>query len=444
MSRTHIVVVGGGITGLAAAWELSADPGLDIDLYEASDRFGGKIHTSAFAGLAVDEGADAFLCRVPDAVELCDEVGIDAAHRTSPGRASAFVWVDGSLRRLPQGLVLGFPASFEALASSGILTPDGLRRARCEVELDGQPLVGDTPIGSFVAERYGPEVVDRLVGPLIGGINAGDVNEMSLDAVLPQIADVAHRSASISKGLTALAPAESGPIFSAPVGGMGRLIAALVESLDRRGVGLHTGSTLAELPSADGVVLTTPADVTARLVEPRCPAAAQLLGGIRFASIAFVTLAYDPDDVGIELDGSGFLIPRDAGLTATAVSWASSKWAHLRIDDAVIMRVSVGHIHDTESIGLDDGEIIRRIGEDLRTTMAIDAAPIEYRITRYPNGFPQYDVGHLGRIDAVDAALRSLAPDLAVCGMAHRGVGIPACIKGGRTAARALAERLRP
>lgn len=437
-----IAIVGGGISGLAAAWELSADPKLDITVHEASDRLGGKISTSMFAGRNVDEGPDAFLRRVPDALRLCEEIGLDDL--VSPAHGTACIWLDGSLHPLPAGLVLGVPARFDALEESGILTPWGLARAMVEPELDGSPLVGDSSIGAVIRHRYGNEIADRLVGPLLGGINAGDIDHMSIDACVPQLADAAHRSTSISLALEpALAPSTAAPdaVFSAPAGGMGDLIERLADRLGERGVTFRLGDPIDEFPRADGIVLTTPADVTARLLEPRSARAAEILAGIEFASVVFTTVAFRRADVPGDLDASGFLVPRDAGLSITAASWSSTKWARLD-GDPIILRVSLGHANDSAPIDWDDSTVLEHIARDLSRTMGIDASPVAHRVSRFRNGFPQYAVGHLQRIDDLELTLEHDAPDLAVCGMAHRGVGIPACIREARRAAKALRSRL--
>lgn len=438
-----VTVVGGGISGLAAAWEISADPGVEVTVLEAADRLGGKIHASPFAGRVVDEGADAFLQRVPEALDLCAEIGLDDL--VEPETGSAFVYVDGHLRRLPGGLVLGVPARFDELDEAGILTSWGLARARHEVELDREPLTGDAAIGALIRRRYGSEVADRLVGPLLGGINAGSIDDMSLDAVAPQLAAAARRPGSIATALAETLPPPGTtppPVFAAPAGGMGGLIDALAAALERRGVAFGLGHRVTELPDdADGVLVTVPADAAAGLVRPRSADAADILAGISFASVVFTTLAYRAGDVGRALDGSGFLVPRTAGRTITAASWSSTKWARLA-GDPVILRVSAGHAGDDRAISLDDAQLLSAIADDLAVIMGIHAAPVEHRITRYPNGFPQYEVGHLDRIEALERSLRDAAPDVAVCGMAHRGVGIPACIREARGAARSLVGRL--
>lgn len=441
---THIAVVGGGISGLAAAWELSADPRVRVTVHEAADRLGGKIRTSPFAGRAVDEGADAFLRRMPEALALCREIGLEGL--IAPAHGTACVWIDGELRPLPGGLVLGVPARFDELAESGILTHWGLARARTEPDLEGVPLVGDTTIGALISRRYGNEVAQRLVGPLLGGIAAGSIDTMSLDAAVPQLAAAAHRSTSLTVALAESLPPEGAagsaePVFAAPPNGMGELIDLLAVRLTERGVEFRLGAPVDGLPVADGIVLTTPADVSARLVAGRSPRAAETLAGIEFASVVFTTLAFRRCDIPGDLDASGFLVPRDAGLTVTAASWSSTKWDRLA-GDPVILRVSMGHSEDHEPIELDDQEVLARIAADLATTMGIRAEPVEHRISRYRDGFPQYAVGHLDRIASLETALAADAPDLAVCGMAHRGVGIPACIREARAAAAALRVRL--
>lgn len=434
-------VIGGGISGLAAAWELSHDPTLTITVFESDDRVGGKIQASPFAGTMLDEGADAFLRRVPDAVRLCSELGL--TELTSPRSLSAKVWSDGRLRMLPAGLVLGVPVDFEALAASEILTPWGLARARCEEDETHEAVVGDCSIGELITNRYGREVTDRLVGPLLGGIAAGSIDEMSLDAVTPQLATAAHRAGSMTVALRDMAStsaAEAGPVFARPSGTMSTLVTTLASALEQRGVAINTGTEVSTPAPSTPTVITTPARVTAELLDARSPRSAAFLRNIDVASVVFTALAFDPADVPIPLDASGFLVPRDAGLSVTAVSWSSAKWEQLS-HGPVIVRASLGHAGDDGSIDLSDDEVLARIRADLLTTMGISAVPLEYRITRYRDAFPQYAVGHLDRIDELEATLAVDAPNLVVCGMAHRGVGIPACIREARRAARILRER---
>jgi oxygen-dependent protoporphyrinogen oxidase len=457
-SCDRVVVVGGGICGLAAAWELSADPSLEVVVVEASERLGGKIRTSAFAGRAVDEGADAYLLRVPEGRELAGELGLGDS-LVSPATSTALVWCPDGLRALPSGLVLGVPTDADALAGAGLVSPAAIEAVRAEPGVPGEPLDRDESVGSLVRRRFGDEVLRRLVEPLVGGINAGEADELSVDAVVPQIATAARRDRSLTAGLRAAAaehPPAPGPVFAAPRAGMGALIDELALGLAARGVDVRTGTPVVaierradawsvaveggapEALEATGVVVATPAPVASRLVAPIAPAAASLLGGITHASVAMVTLAIPVSSLGGDLDASGFLVPRDAGLTVTAASWATSKWAHLADGDTAILRVSCGHRADPRPVALPDDELVDVVLADLATTMGLDAAPTEVRISRYVDGFPQYEVGHLDRVAAIEGAVREAAPRLVVAGAALRGLGVPACIRQGRQAAHQL------
>ena len=312
-------------------------------------------------------------------------------------------------------------------------------------------LVGDCSIGELIDRRYGHEVTERLVGPLLGGINAGAIEEMSLDAIAPQLAAAAHRSGSLANALASQADgaaveagAEAGAVFAAPVGGMSVMISRLVEALAERGVVLRTGVTVGSVDPERTTVIATPASAASRLLAPIAPRAAELLGEIRFASVVFTTLAFDPADLPESIrtmNASGFLAPRSSGLSMTAATFLSQKWRHFD-RDLVLLRVSLGHSADSGPIAMSDEEILDRIRDDLRATLGITAAPVEVRITRYPDAFPQYAVGHLDRTDEIERDLLEHAPRLAICGMAHRGVGIPAAIREARLAARTLALRL--
>lgn len=467
---TELVVVGGGITGLAAAYEATrGDAGDDVRVLvvEAAERLGGKIHTSTLrlpgAELAVDEGADNFLARVPDAVELCRELGL-TEELTQPAIGRAKVLIDGELRFFPAESVLGVPLDFDDLAATGILSGDGLARARAEVGSTAAAPDGDVPIGAFLADHYGRELVDHVVGPLVGGINAGDVDELSLTAVTPQLAEAAADGGSLTEALRrrrAAAP-PSGPVFHALRGGSGRLVEAVAAACVDAGAELRTGTRVTGLdrPTADGpvrltleggtgattveadaVVLTTPAPAAADLLRGLSPAAATELAAIPHTSCTLVTLAYERGAIGVPLDASGFLVPRDAGLLLTAASWGSRKWPQWDDGRHVILRVSAGHTGDDRGITLGDDDLVAGLRSDLAATMGIEAEPVAVRITRYPNGFAQYTVGHLERADRIDAALAADVPGLRYTGAAMRGVGIPACIRQGRQAARAVLSR---
>jgi oxygen-dependent protoporphyrinogen oxidase len=464
MSR-HLVVVGGGITGLAAAWEASADPQVQVTVIEVDDRFGGKVRTSAMtlddgSSMVIDEGADAFLARVPDAVGLCRELGLDD-ELTQPAIGRAKVFVDGALHFLPDDTVLGVPTSHDALAASGLLDEQALARAAAEWDRTGPAPDGDVAIGPFLAERYGEQLVDRVVGPLIGGINAGDVDELSLQAVTPQLAEAAADGDSLSRALAhrRVPPSADAPVFHALRGGSGRLIEVLVERLAERGVELRTGTAatalrrdgdrwLVELTDvegdghpalhADAVVLACPAPTAAALLSALSAPAAQELAAMTHSAVALVTLVFDASAVPVELDASGFLVPRSAGLFMTAVSWGSSKWAHWDDGRHVVLRASAGRTGDERQAAMDDDELVAALRADLGTTMGITAEPVAARVARWPLGFTQYTVGHLDRVERIEDALGHDCPGVVVAGSPYRGLGLPACIRQGRDAAHQL------
>lgn len=453
---TRAVVVGGGISGLAAAHAL-VEAGADVTLLEADGRLGGKIRTSEFDGQPVDEGPDAFLARVPHAVELSKRLGL-GDDLVFPGTGSASLWLDGRLQALPGGLVLGVPVEFGPLAESGVLSAEGLARAQQEPTLPGLPLTDDVTIGDLVRARYGAEVHERLVDPLLGGINAGRTEELSLDVGAAQLAAVARRSTSLTEGLAeqrrANPPDPSAPVFYAPRGGMGALVDALAASLAANGARVHTSTPVAAIErradrwlvegddgsvhDADAIVVTTPAHAAAPLLAPHSPAAAERLAAIGYASVTLVTLAYDADTVARPLAGSGFLVPRTEGRLLTACSVFSNKWPHLARPGSVILRASVGRSGDERGFDLDDDGLLAAVHDELAGVLGLTAPPTATRISRWRDSFPQFPAGHLTAMAELEATLRRDAPGIAVTGAYLRGVGIPACIGAAQSAVAGL------
>lgn len=451
MADVTLAVVGGGISGLAAAWE-AVGRDADVVVLEAADRAGGVLVTSPLGDRDVDEAADAFLARVPEAVDLCAEVGI-GDELVAPATGSAFVWADGALRRLPAEQLLGVPTDLDAVATTGILSPAGLARARDDLTgADDRP-DGDEAVGTLVRRRLGDEVADRLVGPLVGGIWAGDCDRLSLRTATPALAAARDRDPSLlraaaaarDEALAAARAAGDRPVFLAPRGGMGRLVEALAGALDDR---VRYGSPVTALEragarwrlepagvTADAVVLALPAGLTAPLLAGHAPGAAATLAGVDQSSVALVSLVVPPGGVGRELDGSGFLVPRSTGRLVTACSWTSSKWAHLGGDGSSVLRASVGGDGDDRAMTLDDDALVAGVLADLRDLMGLHRAPTAARVSRWPRSFPQPRPGHLEAVAALEAELERSAPRLAATGAWVRGVGIPACIRGGRAAA---------
>lgn len=452
-------VVGGGITGLAAAWELR---GVDdeVVVLEATDSFGGILRTSDFCGRPLDEAADSLLARVPWGVQLCQELGL-GDQLVAPAARNAYVWHEGALRPFPEGHVLGVPTDLDAAVQAGVLSE--AERARAEQDLLGEapPLEGDRSIGSVIRERLGDAVADRLVDPLVGGINAGSIDELSIDAVAAQLAEPARADRSLIRALRAQReahpPAPNAPVFQAHPQGMGHLVRVLALKLLTAGIELRTSVRVAglepapaggwllhaedEVIPADQVILAVPAPRAADLLAPHLPLDdASWLGTLEHASVAFVALALPDDALSRPLDGSGYLIPRHAGTTVTAVSWSSSKWAHLAgvgddEDGTQLVRAAVGRAGDgDQALQVDDEGLVQAVLDDLAATMGLVGQPAAARISRWPSSLPQYVPGHLDRVAEVEQAVRAHAPGVHLAGAAYRGLGVPACIRQGREA----------
>jgi protoporphyrinogen/coproporphyrinogen III oxidase len=448
MPEQRVAVVGGGITGLAVAHGLAAAGLHQVTVHEAEPRVGGKIHTSPFAGLdAVDEGADAFLARTPGAVDLAGRLGL-AGRLTSPTAATAAVWRNG-LHTIPDGLLLGVPASVLPIARSGLLSVRGKLRAAAEPLLPRTDVSHDA-IGALVRARFGHEVHERLVDALVGSIYAADTDRFSLASV-PQLDALArgHRSLLLggrrTRKLAAAAP--GGPIFAAPLGGVGELVTALAAALHDAGVVVHTGRPVTSV-EADGtqwrvdgelfdqVVLASPARATAPLLTAVAPDAARLLAASEHASVILVTLAVPGHTWPDRLRGrSGYLVPKPVQRSVTAASFGSQKWAHWRpADGSEVLRVSLGR-DGLDVDHLDDQSVLAAVVDEVGHHLDLDLQPTGSRITRWPGAFPQYRPHHAERVLAIEHALPA---GVHVAGASYHGIGIPACIAG----AQKVVERL--
>jgi oxygen-dependent protoporphyrinogen oxidase len=463
MSPT-VAVVGGGITGLTGALALT-DGGATVVLLEADNLLGGKIRTESFAGQVVETGPDAFLARVPHAVQLCQRLGL-ADELISPTTGAASVWVRGHLRRLPSGLVLGVPTRWGPLARSGILSPRGLARAALDLVLPTSRAPEDRSVAEVVSRRLGSQVADRLVGPLVGGINAGLAGSLSAKAAAPALDAAARAHRSLVLGLrqdrgvggpgplpaTTTNTTAPQPVFLTHPAGLSTLVNALAAAATDAQVELRTGTPVTALqrrstgwvlvtPSgtlrADGVLLTVPAFVAGPLLAPHAPRAAAILAAINYADVALVTLAYHGE---ANLAGSGYLVPAGEGRMTTACTFTSIKWAQVARRDQAIFRISVGRWGDSRHRDLSDAELVDVVRAELAEALGVTGQPFATRVSRWPRSFPQYEVGHTERVARIEAELPA---GVAVAGAAYRGVGIPACIAGAQWAAAALLSDLR-
>ena len=461
-----VAVVGGGIAGLSAAWALlDAAPHLRVVVYESDDHLGGKLRSAEIGGRPVDVGPDAFVARRPEALELCRALDL-GDELVAPASRVAYVWARGRLRRLPAGLALGVPTRLTPLARSGILSPAGVLRTAIDLTGVVPPSHAgdDGAVADITGRRLGRQVTARLVDPLIGGIHAGDTQQMSAAAVYPPLLDAdAHRS--VMRHLRGATPAPSdAPVFLRVRSGMTRLVEALGAALSARGVMLHTATPVRRLEppasagaragrhgeggrwmvhsgshpeAADAVVVATPATTAARLLGPVDDALGAALAAIPYATVTIVTMSLPATAVGQPLDGTGFLVPAESGRLLTACTWLSTKWPQLQLPGEVLLRASVGRFGDDRHLSMTDDEIAGRAAAELGSLMDLRAAPTETIVTRWPDAFPQYAVGHLQRVAEIERRVAAL-PNVAVAGAALRGVGIPACIDSGRRAAASL------
>lgn len=451
---TRALVVGGGISGLTTALTLFHH-NVDVELVEGSDRLGGKILTSEIAGVQVDAGPDAFLVREPHMTDLCEQLNL-TQDLVPPATGAARLWLQGALRPLPKKQYLGVPLDLDDLAESGLISPAGLERAARDLEDPANAPAGDESAGALIRRRLGDEVMDRLVGPLLGGINAGDADQLSLHAGVPQLAAaVAHDASvmrSIPQHLRRSGRDPKAPIFLTHPRGIGWIVETMATRLQRR---VHLNRPVSRLEptdagwrvhaaghtyEAESVVVSTPAFASARVLRDQAPRTAAMLDEIPYASVVMVTFAFHTHELP-ELPGSGFLIPRGEGMLMTACSQASTKWAHLA-GPTTFLRVSAGHAGDERAMEMDDEALVDRLLDELRWTAGIDVEPTEVRITRWPRSFPQYRPGHGERVSSIEARLAEEAPGIILTGAAYRGLGLPTCVHQARRAAKLVEEYL--
>lgn len=466
----RVVIVGGGITGLAAAYALMAGPTphdlpLACTLVERDARLGGKVRTERVQDCVVEAGPDSFLASKPAAVELCRALGLtDRLIATLPGR-TVYVAARGQLHPLPPGLALGIPTQPWPVVRTSLLSPAAKARMAWDLVLPRRAPDGDETVGSFIARRLGRAAVDRLVGPLLAGIYAGDADALSLRATFPQLQqwETDHRSlilaAMTQRRRAAAAGNGGGPMFLGLAGGLSGMIDALQKAL--AGTEMVTGQPVVRIDrattaapyavhlgdgrtlDADGVLLAAPAFNTADLLEPLAPSVAALLRKIPYASTASVTLAYRRREIAHPLTGHGFVVARREPLQITACTWVSSKWPDRAPSGLALLRCYLGSAGRDAIVAEDDARLAAAAQADLARVMGINAAPVFTHIARWPQAMPQYLPGHLDRLDSIEAGLRSL-PGIAVAGAGYRGVGIPDCIRQGTDAARRLADALDP
>jgi len=494
-AKPHVVVVGGGIAGLAAAFFLR-DEQVRVTVLDGSPRLGGKLSASDVAGVSMDEGAEALLARRPEGIALITAAGL-GDDLVPAGVTSSAIYSRGVFRSLPRRQFMGVPADVDELATTEVISAEGVARARDESPRPAED--GDVSVTEYIGSRLGVEVVDRLVDPLLGGVYAGRSEDLSFQATLAPLAAATHEYPLLTEAAASLAPPRPGtspdnskmpsaavplipprpaptpdnskmpsagdspssgsgakpaPIFVTLTTGLGSLpesvakasgadvrVNAMVRELTRTETGwrLTIGSAAApEYLDADAVIVATPAAPAARLLKGIANEAAAQLERIPYASMAIVTLAFRAEDFPAQ-QRSGYLVPAVDGRAVKAATFSTIKWPHLaRAADPKhpvhIVRCSVGRSGDVAVLQRDDGDLADLAAADLAAAVGITARSVAQRVTRWGGGLPQYNVGHLDRVARIRAAVAA-QPGLAVAGAAYDGVGIPACIATARSAA---------
>lgn len=470
-----VVVVGGGISGLATALSLQerAAGGVPIRciVLEAGSSWGGKIVTHRVGGLVADAGPDSFLSQKPAGLELCAKLGLsDQLINTNDTAKKAFVLRGGRLHELPEGLITFVPAQLGPFLRSGLLSVAGLARMGLDLVMPRGPSMGDESLASFFRRRFGAEAFDRVLEPLMAGIYAGDAEQMSLKATFPRFFELERQYGSVIRGMMAArrkmaGTTPSGPkrtMFVSLKNGLDDLVTALTARLTREGVDLRAGCRVEALRvrshrlgrwmydlilsdgaalSCESLVLATPAYVSADLLRPLTPIAGGLLEMIPYASTATIVLAYRSEAVGGAVEGFGFIVPRIEGRDLIAATWTSLKWPHRAPAGHVLIRCYVGGVGREAVLQLGDDELVARVRAELGAICGLNAEPTYVEVNRWWKAMPQYTIGHLDRLAQLDAAL-SRYGGLVLTGAGYRGVGIPDCIRDGALAAGKVVEFL--
>jgi oxygen-dependent protoporphyrinogen oxidase len=460
-----VAIVGGGIAGLAAAYELSRRQ-VSFVVLERAPRAGGVIFSESVDGFTIDGGPDSLLIQKPEAIALCQELGLgDQLVSTQPPRI-AYIQRGGRLHALPAASVLGIPTRIGPFVGTTLFSWPGKLRMGAELFIPRKRDESDESIGAFITRRFGREAATYLAEPLLAGIHAGDVDRLSARALFPRLVDAERQHGSLLRAFSIRNPTHNpqsairnneGAFKSLP-GGLSDMVHALVKALGATNVRTSTGvdrisgggpflvhTSTGESIEAGAVVLATPAYATSELMRDRDEELSRLAGGIGYASAATIALAFDRTRVRHPLTGSGFVVPRVEHTGILAASWLSSKWPNRAPRDRVLMRAFVGGARDPEALDRSDAELVQLSLAALRPLLGIDGDPLFTRVYRWHRGNAQHDVGHLDRVAAIDRALTARHPGLFLTGSGFRGVGIPDCVadarKVGANAATWLQER---
>ena len=441
-----VAIVGGGISGLTAAYE-ARRRGLRVLVLEAAPRAGGLIDTDHIDGFTIEAGPDSLLAQKRAGLELCRDLGLLDEFQSVKRPRAAYVLKGRTLHRLPSPSVLGLPVGWRALLRYDLLSPAERMRLALEPWIPPRRSDDDESVASFFRRRFGHGTVDLIAQPLLGGIHSGDIERLSMHRLFPSLVQRERTRGHVLDLREPEKKGERAAVFVAPIEGMRAIVSALIERLDDS---LATGVAVARLePSgADGwtirttasgpavrarsVVLAVPAYVAAALLQPVDEEAARLCAEIPYSSSAGVALAWHRRDVAHPLAGPGFVVARKySNVRITACTWVSSKWAHRAPDDAVLVRAFLGGSHDPGAVDLDDDTLVDVVRRDLEHVLGIAAPPILARVYRWRRASVQHNIGQRARVAAIEARL-AVHPGVFVAGGGFRAVGIPDCIADAR------------
>ncbi|MFN8063702.1 MAG: protoporphyrinogen oxidase [Vicinamibacterales bacterium] len=455
-SSGQVLILGGGIAGLAAAWELHQN-NVPFTLLEAGSRLGGVVYSEGVDGFNIDGGPDALLIQKPDGIRLCQELGLGPRLVVTKLPRLAYIQRGGRLHALPAASVMGIPTEWGPFIKTSLFSWPGKIRMGMEMFIPKRTGTGDESIGSFMRRRFGNEAVEYLAEPLLAGIHAGDVDRLSIRALFPRFPETEERFGSLLRAFRSQprhAPSKDGAFKSLP-GGLGEIIVALeralpadsirkntvVTSVSRADEGYRVQTASGETFMAAAVISATPAFVAARTLRDVAPRVAETCSAIPYASAATVAMAFNREAIAHPLNGSGWVVPRREATGIMAGTWLSSKWPDRAPEGKVLLRAFFGGARDPKALEKSDGELVQTALNAMRPLIGISGDPLFTRIFRWENANAQHEVGHLDRVAAIE---RDLAPHhgLFVTGSGFRGVGIPDCVADARATARKVVEWL--
>jgi len=445
-----VAVIGGGIGGLATAYELHRQH-VPFVLLESGSRLGGVILSEQIDGYTIDGGPDALLIQKPEGIKLCEELGLGSLLVATKPPRLAFIQRGGRLHALPAGSVLGIPTAWGPFIKTHLFSWSGKVRMGAELFVPRRRDTSDESIGSFMTRRFGSEATTYLAEPLLAGIHAGDVDRLSVRALFPRFVEDEARYGSLLRAFrrqSTRKPSPDGAFKSLP-GGLSDLVRALIATLPAESIRLRTAvsrilkdgrtfrieTTAGDRVDAGAVVVATPAFAAATILRALSPALAQLCGEIPYASAATVAVAFQRSAVSHPLNGSGFVVPKVENTGIMAASWLSSKWPNRAPEGHVLMRAFVGGARDPRALEKSDAELVSTAMTALRPLLGIVGEPLLKRVYRWDRGNAQHEVGHLDRLARIETALATI-PGLHLTGSGYRGVGIPDCVADGRATAR--------